>query len=135
MIPGLYFSEAANLGFDESNQEASMAYIAHVQTRALIVIKNEEIGLVVCMPVGMIEVSSNILHVQEGDQVRKGEELGYFQYGGSTIVTLFQQGVIKEFSAGYGKPLQKNQFLLVNQQIARVPSKKEANFLQQATYG
>jgi hypothetical protein len=36
-------------------------------------------------------------HVYRNDKVKKGEELGYFQYGGSTYVLVFRPGVIKKF--------------------------------------
>lgn len=31
----------------------------------------------------------------KGSKIKRGEELGYFAYGGSTVVCLFPQGVIQ----------------------------------------
>lgn len=32
---------------------------------------------------------------KEGDSVEKGEELGYFQYGGSTVICVFPKDAVK----------------------------------------
>ncbi len=42
------------------------------------------------VPVGMTLISSVALEPQVGAQLRKGDEFGYFQFGGSDIVMLFQ---------------------------------------------
>ena len=60
-----------------------------VQGRGLVVL-DTDIGLVVILPVGMAVVSSVILTAEEGVTLRKGEELGYFQFGGSDIVVMFE---------------------------------------------
>jgi phosphatidylserine decarboxylase len=59
------------------------------QTRGLIVIESP-IGLVAVLPMGMCQVSSVITTAEVGITVRKGEELSYFQFGGSDIVLLFE---------------------------------------------
>ena len=46
-------------------------------------------GLVACLPVGMAQVSSVVLTAEVGAKLRKGEELGYFQFGGSDFVMIF----------------------------------------------
>ena len=50
--------------------------------------------------VGMSEVSSCLIgsKVTAGYHVGKGEELGYFQYGGSTHCLVFRPGAIAEFA-------------------------------------
>ena len=59
------------------------------QTRGLIML-DTPIGLVAVIPVGMSLVSSVVLTAELGVTLRKGEELAYFQFGGSDIVLLFQ---------------------------------------------
>lgn len=59
------------------------------QTRGLIML-DTLIGLVAVIPVGMSLVSSVVLTAELGVTLRKGEELAYFQFGGSDIVLLFQ---------------------------------------------
>ncbi|KAL3483283.1 putative phosphatidylserine decarboxylase [Aspergillus germanicus] len=58
------------------------------QLRGLIVIDTGA-GLVAVLPVGMALVSSVILTAEVGAQLHKGEELGYFQFGGSDTVLIF----------------------------------------------
>ncbi len=60
------------------------------QTRGLIVI-DSPIGLVACLPMGMAQVSSVTITAEEGVTLRKGEELGYFKFGGSDFVMCFER--------------------------------------------
>ena len=61
-----------------------------VQTRGLIVIESP-IGLVACLPMGMAQVSSVVITAEVGTTLHKGEELGYFQFGGSDFVMVFER--------------------------------------------
>ena len=61
-----------------------------VQTRGLIVMESP-IGLVACLPMGMAQVSSVVITAEVGVTLRKGEELGYFQFGGSDFVMVFER--------------------------------------------
>lgn len=54
-------------------------------------------GTVGCVFIGMAEVSSCMVDVTPGQHVRKGEELGFFQYGGSTYCLFFEPGVVDAF--------------------------------------
>lgn len=60
------------------------------QERGLVVIDSPDVGLVAILPVGMAVISSVNLTLKVGDVLRKGEEFGYFLFGGSDIVMLFQ---------------------------------------------
>ena len=33
--------------------------------------------------------------VEEGQEIKRGEEFGFFAFGGSTIVVLFERGVVE----------------------------------------
>jgi hypothetical protein len=57
------------------------------------------IGLVAVLPIGMCQVSSVILTAEVGVTVRKGEEISYFQFGGSDIILLFEASSNVCFSA------------------------------------
>ncbi|KAL4883573.1 phosphatidylserine decarboxylase-domain-containing protein [Aspergillus karnatakaensis] len=59
------------------------------QSRGLVIIDTGG-GLVAVLPVGMALVSSVILTAELGAQLHKGEELGYFQFGGSDVVLIFE---------------------------------------------
>jgi phosphatidylserine decarboxylase len=68
------------------------------QTRGVVTIDTSasdagDIGVVAVIPVGMAHVSSVVLTAVEGKHMAKGEEFGYFQFGGSDIIILFQEGV------------------------------------------
>lgn len=49
------------------------------------------IGLVACIPMGMGQVSSVVITAEVGVTLHKGEELGYFQFGGSDFVMAFER--------------------------------------------
>ncbi|KAL4739549.1 phosphatidylserine decarboxylase-domain-containing protein [Aspergillus similis] len=59
------------------------------QSRGLVIMDTGS-GLVAVVPVGMAVVSSVILTAEVGAEVHKGEELGYFQFGGSDVVLIFE---------------------------------------------
>jgi phosphatidylserine decarboxylase len=100
-VPGTYYSEADSQGSDAVEPTHSQAYLAHVATRAVVLIQADDpmLGLVTFVPVGMSDVSSCLLHpdLVPGRHVAKGDELGRFQYGGSTCCLLFRPGSVAEF--------------------------------------
>ncbi|MGZ4605259.1 MAG: phophatidylserine decarboxylase associated domain-containing protein [Blastococcus sp.] len=99
---GTYYSEADSEGADAVEPQNSQGYMAHVAARAVILIEADHpaIGLVAFVAVGMSEVSSCVIDssITPGHHVAKGEELGYFQFGGSTHCLVFRPGVIADFS-------------------------------------
>jgi phosphatidylserine decarboxylase len=101
---GLLFSQDTAWGEDPTDQDHSEGYIAHVQTRAIIFIEADDpVGLVCVMPIGMVEISTCFINekIKPGARVEKGQELGYFQFGGSTHCVVFRPGVVQEFT-GHG---------------------------------
>jgi phosphatidylserine decarboxylase precursor len=71
------------------------------QERGLVVIDSPAVGLVAVVPVGMSLISSVNLTPDVGAELRKGDEFGYFQFGGSDIVLLFQdRNVVLEARVG-----------------------------------
>jgi len=64
------------------------------QDRGLIVI-DSPLGLVAVLPIGMAQVSSVNLTAEAGAVLAKGEEFGFFAFGGSDIVTLFEAGRVQ----------------------------------------
>ena len=60
------------------------------QTRGLIIF-DSPVGLVAVLPIGMAQVSSVNMTAVVGSYLNKGDEFGYFQFGGSDIVLLFQE--------------------------------------------
>ncbi len=121
---GTYFSEADSEGRDATEPKNSQSYLTHVATRAIILIKADDpvIGLMAFVPVGMSEVSCCVIDskVTPGFKVAKGDELGHFQYGGSTHCLVFRPGAIAEFTLGaIPQPHDpKAPLMLVNSKIA-----------------
>lgn len=62
-----------------------------LQCRGIFVIKNEHLGLVAVLPVGMAQVSSVRTNLMPGQIVEKGEEISWFEFGGSDIIMVFQE--------------------------------------------
>ena len=98
--------------------------MAHTAARAIILPEadNPVIGPVAFVPVGMSEVSSCIIDasITSGYRVAKGEELGYFQFGGSTHCLVFRPGVIADFAlAAIPQPHDPHApLMLVNSKLA-----------------
>ena len=64
-----------------------------IETRGYVIIQTENYGLVALMPVGMSQISSVNFekNIQVGATFKKGDMLGYFLFGGSDFVMLFQK--------------------------------------------
>lgn len=99
---GTYYSEAVSESWDVLLPPDSQPYLAHVAARAIILIRADDpvIGLLAFVGVGIAEVSSCLIdqNIVPGYHVAKGEELGYFQFGGSTYCLVFRPGVIADFA-------------------------------------
>ncbi|WP_186441767.1 phosphatidylserine decarboxylase, partial [Desulfamplus magnetovallimortis] len=63
--------------------------IFNTNKRILIVMESPFFGTLLIMPVGAVQVDTIIINKQSGD-INKGEETGYFQYGGSTVAVFFE---------------------------------------------
>jgi phosphatidylserine decarboxylase len=104
VVPGTYYSEPDSEGADAVEPMNSQSYLAHVAARAVIIIDADDpvIGRMAFVAVGMSDVSSCLIgpDITPGHHLGKGEELGYFQYGGSTHCLVFRPGAIADFSLG-----------------------------------
>lgn len=72
-----------------------------LQARGCIIIESD-IGLVAVLPIGMAQVSSIKLSVIPNQPIIKGQEISYFQFGGSDIVLVFERGSQVELTAVEG---------------------------------
>ena len=125
VIPGLYFNDHCPVQNDhdlsqlsDGTQAEYETYISNTQTRGIVAIQTEQHGLVMVIPIGMAEVSSvKIFHVP-GDHVQKGQQLGTFQFGGSTCIVIFQKGVVTDFTNSNGAKYQPNDKLKIGQHMA-----------------
>jgi phosphatidylserine decarboxylase len=90
-IPGAFFNKLVIPDFAGATT-ASLPYLTAVNARGLIVFKTEDYGHVCCMPLGMSEISTVTFDpkMKKGATVTKGQEMGTFNYGGSSFAVIFQ---------------------------------------------
>ncbi|MCG8377181.1 MAG: phosphatidylserine decarboxylase [Chlorobiales bacterium] len=62
--------------------------------RTCYIIDSEKFGLVAMIPVGFWGVGSIRSEVKTGDYIEKGQEIGHFGYGGSSILLVFEPGAV-----------------------------------------
>lgn len=60
--------------------------------RVVVPIDSVRHGRVMVVCVGAMMVGSTVITRKQGEQVKRAEELGYFKFGGSTILLLFEKG-------------------------------------------
>lgn len=85
---------------DPAGPTWSQPYIASVAARGLIFIEadNPAIGLVCFIAIGMTDTSGCEITVEQGDHVKKGDQLGMFHFGGSTHCLVFGPNVKFDWS-------------------------------------
>lgn len=103
-------SDSATTGY-EFSQSRGVVTVDTAQSDA------EDIGIVAVVPVGMAHVSSVVLTASADRHMAKGEEFGYFQFGGSDIILLFQDGVAPQIDTG-------TEFRLVGTPVARCSGRR-----------
>ncbi|KAK6135369.1 hypothetical protein DH2020_030880 [Rehmannia glutinosa] len=63
--------------------------------RVVSIISTKEFGKVAFVAIGATMVGSITFSKKEGDYVKKGDEFGYFSFGGSTVICVFEKDTIK----------------------------------------
>lgn len=119
VVEALMFSNLESEGNDIKGT-GSQGYYTSVNTRGILMIEadHKPLGTVVVMPVGITEVSSIRHTVKVGDHVEKGQEVGRFSYGGSSLAIMFQPGAINHFTAFEPDDPSKDGKIKVNSRIA-----------------
>lgn len=99
VLTELTFTEAESAGWDPNAGVLSLGYETATNVRGLVFIESPDpaIGLVCVIPIGITEISSVTITVKAGQKVKKGDELGYFSYGGSTLAIVFRPGVVRRY--------------------------------------
>ena len=69
-----------------------------IETRDCVIVDTGDFGLAAILPIGMSQICSCNWEesVKVGARVEKGDPMGYFLFGGSDIVMVFQSGVAAE---------------------------------------
>ena len=110
-ISGFYFSKLVLPDYAGATT-ASLPYLAQVNARGIIVIETEDYGNVCCIPLGMSEISTISFNenMKKGAPVSKGDEMGMFNYGGSSFALIFQKipGKKLVFMDSYGDLYEEN---------------------------
>lgn len=116
-VPGTYYAESPMVGFDPAGPDLSQSFITAMAARALIFIKanNPAIGLMCFVAVGMAEVSTCEVTVRVGQEVKKGDQIGMFHFGGSTHCLIFRPETKLAFRKAAGS-------VLLNSVVAAVAS-------------
>jgi len=98
-VNGTYYAASPSVNYDPAATDKSQPYITQLATRVLIYIQadNEKIGLMCFMAVGMSEVSTCQVTIQDNDHVDKGDEIGMFHFGGSTHCLFFRKETSLKF--------------------------------------
>ncbi|WPH02357.1 Hypothetical protein R9X50_00522000 [Acrodontium crateriforme] len=63
--------------------------------RVCVPIDSTSHGRVMVICVGAMMVGSTVITRKKGEHVKRAEELGYFKFGGSTLLCIFEPGVMK----------------------------------------
>ncbi|HTA62003.1 MAG TPA: phosphatidylserine decarboxylase [Bacteroidia bacterium] len=73
--------------------DASVPGWQSIETRGCVIVETEEFGLVALLPIGMSQVCSVNFenNIKVGTKVKKGDMMGYFLFGGSDFMMVFQQ--------------------------------------------
>jgi len=85
-----WITEAKNA--DGSIENIDDVGFQFTHTRAHVIIESP-VGFVAVMPVGMGHISSVVITAEEETKLVKGDEFGYFAFGGSDIIMLFEKQV------------------------------------------
>ncbi|KAH7924812.1 hypothetical protein BV22DRAFT_1034692 [Leucogyrophana mollusca] len=120
LVEGTYYAAQPDPSWEEAAIIESQSFITSIATRVLVFIEadNPEIGLMCVVGVGMVEVSTCEVTVEEGDVVRKGDQLGMFHFGGSTHCLVFR----REVPIVFAETIEVDTFVRVKSAIAKVGS-------------
>jgi phosphatidylserine decarboxylase len=111
-LGGTYYLDNPGLSLGQGNRDienyiASQPMLSIVSVRQIYIIKLDDYpdSYVTVIEIGMAEVSSCHSTVIEGQRVEKGDQLGYFQFGGSSHVIIFDKNLPIEFNPDTFKKL------------------------------
>jgi len=89
-----------------------------IETRAVAIVQTKEYGLVAVLPIGMSQVCSCMWeeNLAAGQEITKGDPMGYFLFGGSDYMLFFQKGVHVE----YAPTVTPHQHILMGEDFCRL---------------
>ena len=102
--PGTYFAQSPSQTEGQSTWQGtdSQPYLGHVAARAIFIFEHPVCGYIAMICIGMVEVSTCVIApeflVDEGAtpvNITKGQEIGHFEFGGSTHMMIFQKDKVE----------------------------------------
>ncbi len=86
-----------------------------IETRGLIIVQTKDFGKVAIIPTGMCQVSSVNFRedLKVGSIIKKGDELGFFKFGGSNIVMIFEE------KSNFYMTAEKDKHILMGEEYGR----------------
>lgn len=108
------FDPAAKLGWQS------------IETRGCVIVETKDFGLVALLPIGMVAVGSVNFEdtVQVGTEVNKGDMLGYFLFGGSDFIMIFQDKVNFVMEAPKADDSQHYEHMLMGEKLGSLSLKQ-----------
>lgn len=93
-----------------------------IETRGCVILETDQYGLVALLPIGMAAVGSVNFenNVKPGTQVKKGDMLGNFAFGGSDFIMLFQDHVTFTLDAPKKEGTNHYQHLLMGERLGHL---------------
>jgi phosphatidylserine decarboxylase len=107
VISGKVYMQVDLEGDQLQSRDSAKTGYEFSQTRGVLVLDTtgegqDSLGVVAVVPVGMSHVASVNLSTVPGTHVAKGEEFGFFAFGGSDIIILLQAGVDADVDTSEG---------------------------------
>jgi phosphatidylserine decarboxylase len=93
--PSKCIENRANLRVEVQIVVNSSLDVLSVNKRVVVELAGAPCGTVLMVIIGAAAVGSIIVTSDVGAKLAKGQELGYFAYGGSSVVTLFKKGRLR----------------------------------------
>ena len=100
---------------EQERQEKDLYYkwLTNNCRRGLLYVDTGKFGLVAHNYVGVWLVNSVNINIDAGQSINKGDETGYFHYGGSTIAVLFQKNALLNITVDIGDDVQFGERLAI----------------------
>ena len=113
-------AERKRYAFDPSSLGWQM-----LETRGCVIVDTGDYGVVALLPVGMVTIGSVNFeeHIKPGAQVKKGDLLGHFAFGGSDFVMIFQDKVNFTLDAPKQEGRHAYQHLLMGERLGHLSLK------------
>jgi len=98
-----------------------------LETRGCVILETKDYGLVALLPIGMAAVGSVNFetNIRPGEKVKKGDMLGYFLFGGSDFIMIFQDKVSFTLDAPKNSNSTSYKHLLMGERLGHLTVKEQ----------